>query len=176
MLVTATAAEAQSTPQIFTGIVTGHLGIAAQGDVRDWTVTPGGSMAVLDARGLGVEIDAGFSGDFDTSQFADSGLATLVLNFIVMYPHERLRPYFTIGAGLTRVRVTDLVGNRHTDTDTAWDVGAGAVVMLNEALGFRGDVRYFRNFGRQSAIPLGDNGALDFVRSSFGVSYSWGIR
>jgi hypothetical protein len=48
--------------------------------------------------------------------------------------------------------------------------------MLNEALGVRGDIRYFRQFGRQQALPLGANEALDFFRISFGVSYSWPMR
>ena len=171
----ATSAEAQLP--IFSGVITGNLGVASGGDVRDWTVMPGASIAVLDERGLGVEVDVSHGGDFDTSQFADSSITTVTLNFIAMYPHEMLRPFVTVGAGATRVRVAFLPDQGSVgQTDSVWSAGGGLVYMLTEALAFRGDVRYFRNFSRQNLIPLGDNGALNFVRTSFGVAFTWPIH
>ncbi len=171
----ATAAEAQLPP--FTGVLTGQIGAAASGDVRDLTVMPGVSMAVIDENGLGVEIDASHGGDFDSDRFVDSSITTVMLNFVFMYPHQTFRPFFTAGVGLTRVRVA-LVPEQASigQTDTAWSTGGGVLYMLNEAFGFRGDVRYFRNFGRQNAISFGDNGTLNFVRASIGATFSWSIR
>jgi opacity protein-like surface antigen len=154
-------------------MLSGHIGVAAQGDVRDWTVMPAASMAVLDDSGLGVEVDVSHAGDFDSAQFTDSSLTSATLNFIAMYPHETLRPFFTAGVGVIRVRVTFFPDQPVGHTDSAWNAGGGVLYMLNEALGFRGDVRYFRHFGRQAALPLGANAALDFVRSTFGVVFSW---
>ena len=173
LLLTA-ASSVAAQPMVFTGIVTGHLGASAHGDVRDWTVTPGASMAVVDENGLGVELDASYAGDFDDAQFSDSSIGTVMLNFTFVYPHERLRPFMTAGAGFMRVKATPLPGTTSVaDTDVSWSLGGGLLYMLNEALGVRGDVRYFRQFGRQDVLPLGSNGALNFVRYSFGVSYSW---
>ena len=174
LAVGAAVAEAQ-TP--FTAHLTGHIGAASHGDIRDATVTPGGSMAVLDENGLGAEFDIAHGGDFDTTLFADSSLTTAMLNFIAMYPHERIRPFLSVGAGILRVRVAYSPDESSTgSTDLAWGAGGGVLYMLNEAFGLRGDVRYFRHFSRQDSIPLGDNGILDFVRTSFGVTYSWPLR
>jgi opacity protein-like surface antigen len=174
VLILTAASSVAAQPMVFTGIVTGHLGASAHGDVQDWALTPGVSMAVIDESGLGVEIDASYAGDFDSAQFADSSIGTVMLNFTAIYPHERLRPFMTAGAGLMRVSATSVQGtNRVSDTDAGWSLGGGLLYMVNEALGFRGDARYFRQFGRQDDLPLGSNSALSFVRYSFGVTYSW---
>lgn len=177
VVLAASVAEAQSKPPLFTGLLTGHIGGVSQGDVRDWTFTPAVSLAVLDDHGLGAEIDVSYSGDYDTAQFADSSITTVMINFVGMYPTGPLRPYVTAGGGLAWVRVAYAADSSAIrETDLTWNVGGGLVYMLNDALAFRGDVRYYRNFGQDSAIPLGENGDLDFLRSSFGVSYIWPIR
>lgn len=171
------AAGAEAQPEVFSGLLTGHLGPATGGDVRDWTLMPGAAMAVLDESGLGVEIDASHAGDFDDTLFSDSSITTVTLGVLAMYPHDRFRPFVIGGAGLLRTRAVvlpDLAST--TQTDTLWHAGGGILYMLNEALGVRGDIRYFRQFGRQQALPLGANEALDFFRISFGVSYSWPMR
>jgi opacity protein-like surface antigen len=175
VLLGATAAHAQ--PAAFTGLLSGQLGIAASGDVRDWSVAPGASMAVVDRHLMGLEIDASHVGDFDTARFADSSITTVMLNFIAHYPHEQLRPYAVAGAGVVRMRA-EFGGPQSAVaiTDTAWTAGGGVLYMLSDALGFRADVRYIRQFGRQDRLPLGGNGTLDFVRSSFGVTYSWPVQ
>jgi opacity protein-like surface antigen len=176
LVLAASAAEAQSRPPIFTGLLTGHIGAASQGDVRDWTFTPGVSMAVLDDHGLGAEVDLSYSGDYDTAQFAESSITTLMVNFVGMYPRGLLRPYVTAGGGVAWLRAAYPASSQMRETDLAWNVGGGLVLMMNDALAFRGDVRYIRNFGQESTIPLGNNGDLDFLRTSFGISYTWPIR
>jgi hypothetical protein len=170
----ATTAAAQ-TP--FTAHLTGHLGAVSQGDIRDWTVTPGASIAVVDQNGIGAEFDLAHGGDFDTTLFADSSITTAMLNFVALYPQGRIRPFVIAGAGLMRVRVAYSAEESSTgSTDIAWSAGGGVLYMLNDAFGIRGDVRYFRHFSRQDDIPLGDNGILDFVRTSFGLTYTWPLR
>jgi opacity protein-like surface antigen len=168
-------AEAQT--EVFTGMLTGYVGAVARGDVRDSSVAPGVSMAVLDENGIGVEIDFGRSGDFDTTLFAESSITSVMLNLIAMYPHERFRPFFTGGAGIMRVRVAFFPDQSSIgETDAAWTVGGGLLYMVNDALGLRGDVRYFRNFQRHAGIPLAGNGILDFVRSSVGITFAWPMQ
>jgi hypothetical protein len=172
LLIAASNVEAQ--PMVFTGTVTGHLGAAAHGDVRDWTLTPGASMAVVDENGLGAEIDASYVSDFDSAQFADSGIGTVMLNFTAVYPHERFRPFMIAGAGFIRVKATPVAADGTvSDTDAGWSAGGGLLYMMNEAVGFRADARFFRQFGRQDSVLGAGNGALSFVRYSFGVTYSW---
>jgi opacity protein-like surface antigen len=171
----ATGAEAQ--PEVFSGLLTGHLGPAAGGDVRDWTLMPGAAMAVLDESGLGLEIDASHAGDFDDTQFSDSSITTVTLGVLALYPHERFRPFVIGGAGVVRTRAVVLPELASTtQTDTVWHAGGGLLYMVNEAFGVRGDIRYFRQFGRQQVLPLGANETLDFIRISVGVSYSWPMR
>jgi opacity protein-like surface antigen len=161
----------------FTGLLSGHLGAAAGGDVRDWGPSPGASMAVLEESGLGVEVDASYTSDFDNAQFSDSSITVVTLNFVAMRPHDVLRPYVTAGAGAVHVRAAFPPGQGVIgQTDTAWSAGGGVLYMVTEALGFRGDVRYIRQFGRQDTFPLGSNATLNFIRSSFGVTYSWPIQ
>lgn len=174
LVLAATAADAQ--PMIFTEMVTGHIGVASSGDVRDAAVSPGASIAVLDESGVGVEADVSHAGDFDAVQFTDSSLTTLMLNLVAVYPHERIRPFALAGAGIIRVRGAFPGQAAVAQTDTAWDAGGGVLYMLNEAFGVRGDVRYFRQFGRQQTFAFGGDGRLNFIRTSIGVTYSWPLR
>jgi opacity protein-like surface antigen len=164
---------AEAQPATFTGLLSGHIGIAANGDVRDATAMPGASLAVLDANGLGVELDVSHAGDFDDSQFVDSSITTVMLNFVAAYPHDRIRPFLIAGGGVLRVRAAPDGGSAAGKTDAAWNAGGGVLYMFSEAFALRADVRYFRHAGRQEAFPLGGNDRLEFVRTSFGVTFSW---
>lgn len=172
----ATAAEAQLIAP-FTGVLSGHLGVAASGDVRGAAPVVGASMLVVDDSGIGVEVDAGHNSDFNDQRFSDSSITTVTLNLVYLYPHDLLRPFISGGAGVVRLRAAfPGQASAQTQTDTSWSVGGGVLYMWNEALGLRGELRYFRQFGRQNTLPLGANGALNFIRSSIGVTYSWPLR
>ena len=171
----ATSAEAQLISP-FTGVLSGHLGVASGGDVSGGAAAVAASMLVIDDSGVGVELDAGHNGDFDSGQFTDSSITTVTVNVVYLHPHDRLRPFVSGGAGVVRMRAAFPRQRSRAQTDTAWSAGGGVLYMLNEALGFRADIRYFRQFGRQDTFPLGANGALDFSRFSVGVSYSWPMR
>jgi opacity protein-like surface antigen len=99
-----------------------------------------------------------------------------MLNFTAIYPHPRVRPFLTAGAGLVRVRAMMPGEPSVGQTEAGWSAGGGTTYFLNDALGFRVDVRYFRQFGRQDAIPLGTNGVLDFFRWSVGATYAWPLK
>src|SRR3712207_203015 len=89
---------------LYTGMLTAHVGAARAGDVRDAVTTAGGSMAVIDRNGVGAEIDVAHTGRFDENFFAESSVTSLMVNFLAVYPDDRLRPFVTIGAGLLRLR------------------------------------------------------------------------
>jgi opacity protein-like surface antigen len=156
-VLTASAAAAQQP--LYTGIITPYLGAAAGGDVEGRGVTPGASMAVLDNNGLGAELDVGHTRE------------------IGMWRISAVRPFVVAGAGLLRVRaelpVMGLVTSR---TDWAFDAGAGVQYMFDDAIGVRGDVRYFRYLQRHDDLPLRDNGFFDYWRTSIGVTFAWPIR
>jgi opacity protein-like surface antigen len=175
-LLIAIPSVAAAQPFVFTGLVTGHVGSASAGDVGNWTVMGGASMAVVDIGGMGAEIDASHAGDFDSDQFTDSSITTVMLNFVAHYRHQTFRPFVAAGAGLLRVRAVVPGQSATTLTDAAWSAGGGVLYMVNEALGVRGDVRLFRHFGREDGLPLGDDRVLSFVRSSVGLTYSWPMR
>lgn len=169
------SAEAQSFN--FTGLVTGHLGVSGTNDVRDRVVTAGASMAVLDDNGVGAEFDIGHFGDFDDAFFADSSVTSVMLNVIVMSQRPILRPFVAAGVGVMRVHVALFDGRPSAGrTEGGWNAGGGALFMLNEVVGIRGDARYFRHFSRHADIPLGGDGVLDFWRTSIGVTVAWPIR
>ena len=168
----ASRAEAQ-----FTGTVTAHIGVASAGDVRSAPVTLGGSMAVIDDDGIGVELDLGHLRDFNDEVFEESSATTVMLNVVAVYPHPTLRPFVNAGVGLLQVRTALLSGESAvTDNAGGWNAGGGVQYMVNELFGIRGDVRYFRHVQRRADVPSGDDGMFDFWRTSVGASFSWPIR
>jgi hypothetical protein len=143
-VLTASAASAQKP--LYTGMVTPHLGVAAGGDVEGRSLTPGVSMTVLDTNGLGAELDVGHTRQIDESRFSESAITSVTVNVIGMWQLSVVRPFVTAGGGLLRVRAAlpdaGLVTSR---TDWAFDAGGGVLYMIDELVGLRGDVRYFRS-------------------------------
>ena len=171
---TATAAEAQSFT--FTGLFTGHIGVAAGKDVRDPSVVPGISLAVIDSDGYGAEIDIAHTNDFDDRFGGDSSITSGMLSFTYVYPALVLRPYLVAGAGVIGVRIAPDELPTVSRTEPGWTAGGGAVYLVDEMLGVRGDVRYFRHFNHHADLPLTGNGVLDFWRASIGVTLAWPIH
>lgn len=170
----ASVAEAQQTS--FTGLASVSLGATTGGDVRERALSPSASLAVVEANGLGAELELGHTLEFAGSGFADSGLTTLMLNVIGMWPHPVVRPFASAGAGLLRGRASIDEGQPiFSRTEAGVNAGGGLVLIFNDAIGVRGDVRYFRSFERQTGVPL-DNGFAGFWRTSLGVVFSWPIR
>jgi hypothetical protein len=176
LLVVGAAGSAQAQSFNFSGLLTGHVGVTGTNDVRDRSVTPGASMAVLDDNGIGVEVDLAHVNDFDGVAFVESGITSAMLSVIVMPPTETVRPFAVVGAGVMRVTGTGFDASSFGRTEGGWSAGGGALFMFNDALGIRGDARYFRHFSRHEDVPLGGDGVLDFWRTSVGVTFAWPIR
>jgi opacity protein-like surface antigen len=174
---TLTSAVAHAQPALYTGMLTAHVGASSGGDIRNRGVTPGASLAVIDSNGIGAELDLGHSRRVDADRFAESAITSLMVNAMGMWTRPIVRPFVVAGAGLLRVRAeTPASGLVISRTDWAFNAGAGALYTVNEFVGVRGDVRYFRYFQRHPDLPLLDNGFFDYWRTSVGVTLSWSIR
>lgn len=169
----ATDAEAQMA---ITGLLSVHLGVASGGDTETG-VSPGVSMAVIESNGWGTEIEFAHTVSFIDEAYDESGITSLMLNVVGFWPEMRVRPFATVGAGLLRVRATP-----HFDapalnrTDWGMNAGAGVLVMLDEAVAIRGDLRYVRYFGRQDELFFVEEGFFDYWRASIGATWSWPMR
>jgi hypothetical protein len=170
---------AQQPRNAITGFATVFGGISFAGDVEDPGWTPGASVAIVESNGFGAEVDFSHSFRFDNDRFTESGITSLMLNFTGIWndPAALIRPYFVVGAGLIRVRacVADCRLDAHR-SDFGFDAGAGVFVLVDEIVGVRGDVRYFRYADRHSDFPLTDDSFFDFWRVTGGVTFSWPVR
>lgn len=168
----ASTAGAQSRE--INGLLTGHLGRAAGGDIADGAAAPGASIAVMEGSGWGAEIDFGYVPDFE-ARFADSSIVTGMVNVIGMVQHPRYRPFGVGGLGGMRVRASVFEGVPAVSrTALAFNGGGGLLVIFNDTIGVRGDLRYFSFFESYADLPAA--GRLDFWRLSIGATYSWPIR
>jgi hypothetical protein len=146
----------------------------------------GVSAAYMGKGIVGGEVDFGYSPNFYENttatgfQFANSNnVTTLTGNVIVGIPAgssyaAQIRPYVVGGVGLVRSRVGDAAGlfNVSSKNDFGFDLGGGLMGFINENVGLRGDVRYFRTFkGAPSDSATGlAIGNFQFWRASAGVT------
>jgi hypothetical protein len=170
----ASVASAQITA--VTGILTGHIGAARGGDITAGGLTPGASIAIVETTGIGAELDFAHTRTF-SDVFDDSAITSFMVNALGLWPHPTLRPFLEGGIGLVRVRAA-LDNGQAVVSRTDWGInaGGGVLFMFNDAVGVRGDLRYFRLLQRHDDIPLNDPGFFDFWRASVGVSWTWPVR
>jgi hypothetical protein len=170
----ASVVEAQQSS--FIGLASLNLGATTGGDVNERTLSPSGALAVVESSGLGAELDLGHTMNFAGDQFAESGLTTVMLNVIGLWPHPIVRPFVSAGAGLLRGRVSLFEGQPiFSRSEAGGNVGGGLLLVFDDVVGVRGEVRYFRYFERQTDVPIA-NGFGGFWRTSVGVVFSWPIR
>lgn len=166
------SANAQLSMKPLTGLATMHVGGTAGGNVGA-SPSAGGSVAVVEDDGLGAEFDFGYGAGND-ARLGPGSVQSYMLNFTGVWPSGTIRPYFVIGTGALHVRGCS-VGCASTIawTDWGWNTGAGAYVVMNEWLAFRGDVRYLAVVGEHPdpARPRD----FDFWRVSAGATFVWGI-
>ena len=86
------------------------------------------------------------------------------------------RPYFSGGIGVIQASVTSASTLFKVDnSEFGINLGAGAIGFVSDHVGFRGDLRYFR----QLADPDEDNefdialGDFDFWRVTGGITFRW---
>ncbi len=167
-------------------LLTPFLGTTFGAGVPNEHLSFGGSLAFMGGGVVGFEVDFGYTPEFfagDDQDFdlsSDSNITTLMGNLIIGVPiggdDASVRPYVTGGGGLMRssLSASDLFDN-FSSNDFGVNVGGGAHVFVNDNVGFRGDVRYFRSV---SDTEGGDGidfdfGELDFWRATGGVTFKF---
>lgn len=136
----------------------------------------GGSLSLLNAAGIGIELDAAVAPDFfdpgrsDFGDIAGGGqLATLMANVMWALPSPGVRPYVSAGAGLIRSRLEapfDLF--TYTDNAVGWNAGGG--IRVGGKIGLRADVRYFRQVDDVSPFSVLNVGDFSYWRGTIGLS------
>lgn len=167
-------------------LLTPFAGVAFGGDAPGQEFTWGGSVGWMGAGIFGFEFDAGYSPEFfeadvddDLQVFnAELNITTFMGNVIVGIPvggdDGPVRPYATAGLGLMRTSVPG-VGEFFDDVtsnDLGFNIGVGLMGFPSERVGFRGDLRYFRNMSESDGSDIDfDIGGFHFWRATGGVTF-----
>jgi len=150
------------------------IGDGAEAERLDW----GASFAWMGGGVFGFEGDIGYSPDFyGKTDLGGSSVLSLMGNVLLGVPFGGqqgfgVRPYALVGIGALRSDLesfADLVGS--DNTEVAWDFGGGVLVFFGAHVGIRGDLRYFRTFGKVDFGPIEveDSEAVDYTRGSIGL-------
>ena len=153
-------------------------------------VDVGASLGWMGKGIAGFEVDYGWSPNFFQNTtgsgnfaFGDSNVTTLMGNVVLGIPigGQRgggVRPYVTGGAGLLRSNISGstFFNDLHT-SDFGMNVGGGVHGYLNDHVGLRGDLRYFRLL--QDNSPAANDldlalSSFNFWRASIGVTFRFG--
>ena len=122
------------------------------GDDAPATKFNAGAGLTFMGRIVGFEFDFGYSPDFfgeetDFALIGDSNVTTFTGNLVIGPSTGRVQPYGVVGLGLVRSRISDAedLFDDVTTNDFGFNVGGGVIGMLNDRVGVRGDLRYFRS-------------------------------
>ena len=143
--------------------VTGYLNTNFGGDLfkegdPSSTTGYGGSLTFW-GRGLfSAEVDFNYNKSFfgDPKEGGDNSLITATLGGIVgpwvQGGVVRVRPYFAFGGGLMRSTIEEFatVGWADTKNMGLVEAGGGVLVLFNDVVGVRGDMRYRWGVGANS--------------------------
>ena len=175
-LLVAVSAEAQPGGEI-NGVLGAYLGGITGGDTGSAGIAVAGSMAVIESSGWGAEVELGHARGFGGDLFDDGEITNVMINALGMWPRGMVRPFGSGGIGALRVQAAPAGGGESLSRiDWGFDFGGGVMVVLNDAIGVRGDLRYFRYFQRHDDLPQSNDGYFDFWRTSIGITWSWPIR
>lgn len=175
-------------------VVTPYLGINLAGDAEFRRGGPGTSVGYFGGR-LGLEFDLERSWHFfKDSDLGNTGSAraddvntralSVMGNLVAPIQIKGMttwRPYASAGLGMIRASF-DRTAPNQSDThqnDFAFNVGGGVMYRLNDRIGLRGDLRYFRALADEDKVlPSGQRGDLSgyyrdycFLRATFGVTF-----
>lgn len=157
------------------GLLTPYVGASMEGDLPESARTFGVSVGALNGRGLGAEVDVAHGSGFDDARFLDSGLTSVMANFLTGRTRGRVRPFGIIGLGLLRTRGCVLECARTVSrTDLAMNVGGGLTFPVAPTLAVRTDLRYLRYLQHHRDVPR-FSGPFDYWRWTAGLTYDWPI-
>lgn len=187
---TATPSTA-SADWLFTPYLGGTFGGSANigaggedfGDEFERKINYGASLAWMGGGIVGFEVDFGYSPNFfevspDDNDFdlaGDGNVTTLMANLIVGAPISGVHPYASGGLGLIKSKVDDAgqFFGEINNNDFGFNLGAGVTGFVNDNVGIRGDVRYFRSLRDDEPDDEFDVGLSDFHfwRGTVGVTF-----
>ncbi len=169
-------------------LFTPNIGMGFGGDTpSNDKLTYGASIGWMGAGVMGFEADLAYTPQFfenntDNISFADSdNVTTAMANLIVGVPiggqtGKGFRPYVAGGIGMMKTHVVDSAQLFNvSNNDLGVDLGVGAIGFMTDHVGFRGDVRYYRDL--QNPTSSGDftlaTGKFDFWRGTVGLAFRW---
>lgn len=170
LLITAALLAAPSTAHAQLQ-VSPFAGLNFGGDTTTTSGTAGVSLTWWAFDWMGVEAEGAYSPMlFEQDGFLTSrSVTTATGSFVFKAPmigSERFYPYLTAGLGLLRPNLAEAGGLAVVKGDTlALSIGAGATGFVNDHVGFRVDLRYFRGL-RETDLDANPFG-IDFSRFSF---------
>ena len=148
-------------------------------------VNYGASLAWVGDGAVGFEVDFGYSPNFfrvstdddDFDLIGDGNVTTLMANLVLGAPMGTVRPYASGGVGLIKSKVDDagqFLGEIDNN-DFGFNVGAGVTGFMNDNVGIRGDVRYFRSLRDNEPDDEFDVSLSDFHfwRGTVGVTFKF---
>ena len=169
-------------------LFTPNIGLGFGGDTpSNDKLTYGASIGWMGAGVFGFEADLAYTPTFfenntDNITFADSdNVTTAMANLILGIPiggqrGKGFRPYVAGGLGMLKTHVVDSSQLFNvSNNDLGVDIGVGALGFMTDHVGFRGDVRYYRDL--QNPDNGGDftlaTGNFDFWRGTVGLAFRW---
>ena len=178
------APGAANADWLFTPNIGAGFGGSASGREH---LTYGASIGWMGAGVFGWEADLAYTPEFfepddDSIDLIDSSnVTTFMVNAIIGAPvggtgGGGFRPYFSGGVGMMSSNVTSAESLFDvTNHELGFNLGGGAMGFVSDHVGFRGDVRYYRQF----TDPEPDNefdiglGTPDFWRATAGITFRW---
>jgi hypothetical protein len=138
----------------------------------------GGTLTFKVKGSVGAEVDFGYSNHITGLAGIDTDNArSFVGNMSVDIgpKHGRIQPYVSGGGGLLRLKlasIADVFVASSKYNDPVFDVGGGVLVAASKKIGFRGDLRYFRDL---AAIPTSSTSSyhLGFWRITGGITFGF---
>ena len=173
LLAGVSTAQAQNAMGAFSGFFTPFVGAAAGGEVSQGNMLFGASVSVQEQDGWGAELDFSHAADTDAGR-QELDVTTYMVNASWIRPAGMIRPFGMAGGGVMQINGCDEPCARAARTyDFGLTAGAGVLAVLHDAVGVRGDVRYF--FAGADHLDLGRPDNFNFWRLSFGVTFMWAI-
>jgi opacity protein-like surface antigen len=163
------------------GFVSPFLGVNFGDEPNDGRTVYGVSAGGMGGGIIGGEFDFGYAPSFfgDADVFGSNNLMTLQGNLIIGIPiggqtGGGVRPYVTGGLGIIRTDIDGLFEDDGvSNSDFAFNLGAGVMGFFSDHFGVRGDLRYFRTINSDTTDsdldPEFGLGNFDFWRLAFGV-------
>jgi hypothetical protein len=170
--------------------VSPFLGLKFKGDTNDLDLENGAaetkaslgiSGVVVSDRGLGVELELGYSPRFferaDRTLIGRSGVGTLMGNLMLALPtsitRDSLRPYAVAGLGWIHASANDTLAFSDVNNDfLGLTLGVGAVGFIGDVTGLRFDLRYLKSISSGDISDVsGDSARLSFWRATIGVVF-----